>query len=48
MRTSPSSTRLRARRGRCARSGWKQHLDFGSQLMKDALMRGQIAGVGVG
>ena len=31
-----------------ARLRMEQHLDVGSQLMKDALMRGQIAGVGVG
>jgi DNA-binding GntR family transcriptional regulator len=30
-----------------ARHRMEQHLDRGSQLMKEALMRGQIAGVGV-
>jgi DNA-binding GntR family transcriptional regulator len=31
-----------------ARHRMEQHLDRGSELMKEALMRGQIAGVGVG
>jgi DNA-binding FadR family transcriptional regulator len=30
-----------------ARARMEKHLDCGSQLMKDALMRGQLAGVGV-
>jgi GntR family transcriptional regulator, rspAB operon transcriptional repressor len=31
-----------------ARARMEKHLDCGSQLMKDALMRGQLVGVGVG
>ena len=30
-----------------ARSRMESHLDCGSRLMKDALLRGQLAGVGV-
>jgi DNA-binding GntR family transcriptional regulator len=39
---------ITARDAERARLRMEQHLDCGSQLMKDALMRGQIAGVGVG
>jgi DNA-binding GntR family transcriptional regulator len=31
-----------------ARTRMEEHLDCGSRLMKDALMRGQLAGVGIG
>jgi DNA-binding FadR family transcriptional regulator len=30
-----------------ARQRMEQHLDVGSRLMKEALMRGQLAGVGL-
>ena len=46
--TCRSSTRLRARDAAARARGWKQHLDCGSRLMKDALLRGQLAGVGIG
>ena len=39
---------IAARDPEAARQRMEQHLDRGSQLMKEALMRGQIAGVGVG
>lgn len=34
--------------GAAARARMESHLDWGSRLMKDALLRGQLAGVGVG
>jgi DNA-binding GntR family transcriptional regulator len=30
-----------------ARTSMEEHLDCGSQLMKDALLRGQFAGIGL-
>jgi DNA-binding GntR family transcriptional regulator len=39
---------IAARNADSARQRMEQHLDRGSQLMKEALMRGQITGVGVG
>ncbi len=31
-----------------ARARMEEHLDCGSRLMKDALLRGQLIGVGIG
>jgi DNA-binding GntR family transcriptional regulator len=33
--------------GPAARARMEEHLDCGSQLMKDALLRGHLAGVGL-
>ena len=43
-RRSPTRSRRTTRRPRGARM--EAHLDCGSRLMKDALLRGQLAGVG--
>ena len=48
MPTSPIVDAIARRDADGARLRMEQHLDVGSQLMKDALMRGQIAGVGLG